>query len=153
MIDRSSTLSVFVFIGIPLTVLFAYFGLNYSGLCFAKMDYISDEEKIKLTFDILNSAEELRIQIAGKMQYRKFIKYESFDEYIKDNPDCCTVNPPGGSDLPAPEYLERVFGYHSGKYVRINFKVYYLDETGLQKYQKIRADIPFQNCGKIVTYN
>ncbi len=153
MIDRTSLLPVFLFIGIPLTVFFAYFGFNYSGFCFAKMGYLTDKEKIKLAFNSLNSAEELRIQIADKMQYHKFIKYESFDEYIKENPDCCGVNPSGGSDLPPPEYLERIFGYHSGKYVRINFKVRYLDETGLQKSQKIRADIPLQNCGKVISFD
>jgi len=146
MIDRTSLLPVFVFIGIPLTVLLVYFGFNYSGFCFAKMRYLSDKEKIKLAFDSLNSAEELRIKIAGKMQYHKFIKYESFDKYIEENPDCCEINPSGGSDLPPPEYLERIFGYHSGKYARINFKVRYLDETGLQKSQNVRADIPLKNC-------
>ncbi|MBD2682724.1 MULTISPECIES: hypothetical protein [Nostoc] len=152
MIDRSSTLPVFVFIGIPLTVLLAYFGLNYSGFCFAKMRYLSDEENIKLGFDALNNAEKLRINLAGKMQYSEFIKYKSFDEYIKENPDCCAINPPGGSDLPPPEYLERIFGYHSGKFVQINFKVRYLDEA-VTKYQKIRADIPLQNCGKVVSFD
>ncbi|MFN6571546.1 hypothetical protein [Dendronalium sp. ChiSLP03b] len=123
MIHRSFLLIILLLIGLLSTILTIYFSLNYSGFCFAKLRYLSDEEKIKLAFDSLNSAEKLSIQIAGERQDRKFIKYKSFDEYIKENPDCCVINPPGGSDLPLPEYLERIFGYHSGNYVRINFKV------------------------------
>lgn len=153
MIQRIFILYIFLLIGIPLTFLTVYFGLNYSGFCFAKMRYLTDEEKIKLAFNSLNSAEKLRIQIEGEMQDRKFIKYESFDEYIKENPDCCAVNPPGGVEALPDSFLTRILGLHSGDGIRIKFKVRYLDESGLQKSQEINSGIALQNCGQTVNFD
>ncbi|MBD2413227.1 hypothetical protein FACHB389_18590 [Nostoc calcicola FACHB-389] len=102
MIHRTSLLPVFVFIGIPLTVLFAYFGLNYSGFCFAKMRYLTNEEKIRSVFDFQNNyqndPEALVVQV-GESKIEKHIKYESFDKYIQENPDCCAINPGGAYDI------------------------------------------------------
>ncbi|MBD2611868.1 MAG: hypothetical protein RMY62_020225 [Nostoc sp. ZfuVER08] len=151
--NRTYFLAIFLLIGFPLTILSIYFSFNYSGFCFAKMRYFSDYDKIKLAFDSLNSAEQLRIKFAGKMQYHEFIKYESFDEYIKENPDCCAINPPGGVEAPPDSFLTRILGLHSGKYVQINFKVRYLDERGLQTSQEITSDFALENCGKVVSFD
>ena len=144
---------IFILIGIPLTVLNVYFGLNYSGFCFAKMRYLSDEEKIKLAFNSLNNAEKLRIRIGDEMQDSKFIKYESFEKYIKENPDCCAVNLPGGVEALPDSFLTRILGLHSGDGIRIKFKVRYLDESGLQKSQEINSGIALQNCGQTVNFD
>ncbi|MEH2230241.1 MAG: hypothetical protein V7K71_11445 [Nostoc sp.] len=149
--NRTYFLAIFLLIGFPLTILSIYFSLNYSGFCFAKMLYLSEEEKIKLAFYSLNNAEQLRIKIAGKMQYHEFIKYKSFDEYIKENPDCCTISPPGGPETLPDSFLTRILGLHSGEGIRIKFKVRYLDENGLQISQEITTGIALQNCGKVVT--
>ncbi|MFN6569122.1 hypothetical protein [Dendronalium sp. ChiSLP03b] len=150
---RTCFLAIFLLIGFPLTFLSIYFSLNYSGFCFAKMRYLSDEEKIKLAFYSLNNAEKLRIQIAGKMEDRKFIKYKSFEEYIKENPDCCTISPPGGTETPSDSFLTRILGLHSGEGIRIKFKVRYLDENGLERFQEITTGIALQNCGKEVIFD
>lgn len=149
--NRTYFLAIFLVIGFQLTILSIYFSLNYSGFCFAKMRYLTEKEKLKLAFDSLNNAEQLRINIAGKMQYREFRKYKSFDEYIKENPDCCTISPRGGVDAIGDSFLTRIFGLHSGEGIRIKFKVRYLDENGLQISQERTAGISLQNCGEGVT--
>lgn len=146
---------VFKFIGIPLIVLIVYFGLNHSGFCFAKMRYLNTEEKIRWTFENLNAAGRLRVNIPGKEPKDvEFIKYKSFDEYIKENPNCCTFYASGGSpELPPPTFLQRIFGYHSGTFVRIYYKVRYFDNNGEKKSQIIKTESPLRNCGDIVTYH
>lgn len=135
-------------------ILIAFFGLNYSGFCFSKMRYISTEEKIRWTFEELNAAWKLRINIPGKgFEDREFIKYENFNEYIKENPDCCTFYPSGGSpELPPPTLLQRILGYHSGTFVRIYYKVRYFDDNGKKKSQIINVERALRNCGKPFSY-
>ncbi len=117
------------------------------------MRYLSEEEKFKLAFYSLNNAEKLRIQIAGKMQDREFIKYKNFDEYLKNNPHCCVINPPGGTESPPDSFLTRILGLHSGEGISIKFKVRYLDENGLQTSQEITSDFALENCGKVVSFD
>ena len=134
--------------------LFLCGALISSGFCMKKMRYLSSEERIRLAFDSINSATELRVKIPGKgFEDRQFIGYSSFDEYLKKNPDCCAVNPPGGSDLPPPSVFASMFGYHSGKYVRISYKIRYLDDNGNKLSRVIQIDQPQRNCGEVVTYN
>ncbi|MEA5601723.1 hypothetical protein [Nostoc sp. UHCC 0252] len=141
MIHRNSFLPIFLFVGIPLTVLFAYFGLNYSGFCFAKMRYLSDEERFRMVFDYQNERTDL-----GRSTY-KYIKYASFDEYIKENTDCCSINPGGPYEIRQSSFLDRIFGYDARDVIVINFKVRYLDETGNQRAFETRFENTLQNCG------
>lgn len=144
----------FQLVGIPSIALIAYFGLNYSGFCFTKIRYLGTEEKIRLAFEELNAAGRLRIDIPGKEPKDvEFVKYKSFDEYIKENPNCCTFYASGGSpELPPPTWLQRICGYHSGTFVRIYYKVRYFDDNGKLKSQVIKADSALRNCGDTVTY-
>ncbi|HYX18928.1 MAG TPA: hypothetical protein VE944_32180 [Nostoc sp.] len=135
----------FLFVGGVLLILFVYFGLNYSGFCFAEKRYLSDEEKIRAVFDYQNSRDTLPLNNAPDP---KHIKYKSFDEYIALYPECCSVNPGGGYEVPPTEFLDRILGYDSGDVVVINFKVRYLDENGSLKTGEKRFDNYLQNCGK-----
>jgi hypothetical protein len=141
MIDRTFLLLVLVFIGIPLSVLFAYFGLNYSGFCFAKMRYLSDEERFRMVFDYQNDRTDL-----GRSSYN-YIKYESFDEYIKENPDCCSINTGGPYEIRQPSFLDRIFGYDAPDVIVIKFKVRYLDENGNKRSFETHFENTLQNCG------
>lgn len=145
---------LFKLIGVLLLVLVIYFGLNYSGFCFAKMRYISTEEKIRWFFNDLNNARNLLIITPDKdFKDVEFIKHESFDEYIKKNPNCCQFYASGGSpELPPPTFLQRIFGYHTGTFVRIFFEVRYFDDSGKRKSQIIKAERALRNCGEAVTY-
>jgi hypothetical protein len=119
------------------------------------MCYLSTEKKIISTFNRLNNTSALRVNIPGKgFEDVEFIKYKSFDEYIKENPNCCTFYASGGSpELPPPSFLERIFGYHSGTFVRIYYKVRYFDDDGEQRSQVIKVDSALRNCGDTVMYH
>ncbi len=141
---------IFQFVGIPFIVLIAYFGLNYSGFCFAKMRYLSDEEKIRSVFVSQNERTTISVYTPGKgTESYQHIKYKSFDEYLKENPDCCAVNPGPPYETPPARFLDRIFGYHSGDDVVIKFKVRYLDENSQQKSMETRFENNVQNCGKV----
>jgi hypothetical protein len=149
MIHRTSLLPVFLFIGIPLSILSIYFSLNSSGFCFAKMRYLSDYEKLQGAFDFQNHRDKIPAIIPGKKeQLYDYIRYKSFDEYIKQNPDCCSINPGGPYDLPPPDFLDRIFGFHSGDAIVINFKARYLDEIGKQRIKEYKVEHAVQNCGQ-----
>jgi hypothetical protein len=126
-----------IFMGISLTLLTAYFRFSYLGFCFEKMRYLSDEEMIRSVFDEINTGAvfndintEQGLNTGARKNY-KFIKYQSFDEYIKENPDCCKVNYISViNNSFKPSFAQRILGDRSDKMVQINFKVRYLDEKG-----------------------
>ena len=118
------------------------------------MRYLSDEEKLRLLFNDLNQAKEFSVPTKnGQTVDREHIPYKSFDEYIKENPDCCKINPPGGSDLAPPLFSDRIFGYHSGELIVINFKVRYIDDSGKRRIKEIRIPESLHNCGKIFSWH
>lgn len=148
----------FLLVGGVLLILFVYFGLNYSGFCFAQKRYLSNEEKIRAVFDYQNSRDTLPINNFPNSEQVKdksfdgynlaHIKYKSFDEYIALYPECCSVNPGGGYEVPPVNFLERIFGYRSGDVVVINFHARFLKKNGEIKTVKVRFDNYLQNCGK-----
>ncbi|MDZ8240761.1 MAG: hypothetical protein RMZ69_27005 [Nostoc sp. ChiQUE01a] len=77
-----------------------------------------------MVFDYQNDRTDL-----GRSSYN-YIKYESFDEYIKENPDCCSINTGGSYEIRQPSFLNRIFGYDAPDIIVIKFKVRYLDEIG-----------------------
>ncbi|URD51176.1 hypothetical protein [Chroococcidiopsis sp. CCNUC1] len=156
--SESHILKSFFFVGGVLLILFGYFGLNYSGFCFAEMRYLSNEEKIRAVFDLQNSRDTLPLDNAPDPKHVKdksfdgynlaHIKYKSFDEHIALYPECCSVNPGGGYEVPPVNFLDRIFGYDSGDVVVINFQVRYLEENGSLKTVENRFDNYLQNCDK-----
>jgi hypothetical protein len=135
--------------GLPLGVLVTYFGLNYSGFCFAKMRYLTNDEKIRIVFDYQNNREEIPIETERKgTQYYSQIPYNTFEEFIVNNPDCCQVNPGGGYDLPPPDFLDRITGYNAGDAIVLNYKIRYLDDNGRPRSTTMKLESALQNCGK-----
>lgn len=135
---------LFWIFGLPTVVLFAYFGLNYSGFCFEKMRYLSDKEQIKLVFGYQNSRQTLFIPGKGNIEH---IPYESFEQYAQRYPDCCAVNSGGAYGVPPANFFERILGYDSNDIVVINFYARYDDESGHQQIEKIQFENVLTNCG------
>ena len=135
----------FLFVRGVLLFLLVYFGLNYSGFCFAEKRYLSNEEKIRAEFDYQNSRDVLPI---ANFPDPKHIKYKSFDEYIALYPECCPDNPGGPYEVPPAKFLDRILGYNSGDVVVINFQVRYLDENDSLKTVENRFENYSRNCGK-----
>ncbi|MFN6569123.1 hypothetical protein [Dendronalium sp. ChiSLP03b] len=154
MINRILFLAIFIFIGIPLTFLSIFYSLNYSGFCFAKMRYLSDEEKLRIAFDYNNREDELPVYVGQKVKYYEHIKYASFDEYIKENPDCCSIihgetyKIAQSLFIEKPLFLDRITGRGFRNLIVINFKVRYLDDNGNQKVQEVRFGNTLRNCGR-----
>ncbi len=132
-----------LFLVIPLTLL-GYFGLNYSGFCFAQMRYLSDEEKIRSVFNYQNARKSLYAN-----ELREHIPYKSFDEYIKENPDCCKINSKRGHDVPSPSFVDRIFGFNSSDFIFTDFKRRYVDEKGKQIIKEFSFGNSVGNCGKV----
>ncbi len=154
MIDRILILAIFIFIGIPLTILGIFYSLNYSGFCFAKMRYLSDEEKLKIAFAYINNEDTLPVYIDRRIKSYEHIKYANFDEYIKENPNCCSINygeaykSVKSSFIPESSFLDRISGLGFRDLIVINFKVRYLDENGNQRVQEVRLGNTLRNCGR-----
>ncbi|MGF1672817.1 MAG: hypothetical protein ACFCUV_03925 [Rivularia sp. (in: cyanobacteria)] len=123
--------------------------MNHSGFCFAQMCYLSDQEKIRSVFDFQNARRDLLNVVGVEESNYKYIKYESFDEYIKENPDCCKINSERTHDVPSPSFSDRIFGFNSGDFIFTDFKVRYIDEKGKQRMREYRFENSVQNCGKV----
>ncbi|NEQ40081.1 MAG: hypothetical protein F6K40_29120 [Okeania sp. SIO3I5] len=136
------------FLGVSFALFMLYAGLNYSGFCFAQMRYLSDEDKFRKVFERGNQQDTVFVNKGqnyenGGQRYER-IKYESFEQFMESNPDCCTVRPSGIASL----WL-RITGIHSGEVTVMNYPVYYLDENGERKSRESKRGIILQNCGQL----
>ena len=120
-------------------------GLNYSGFCMAEGRWLSEEEKIRLVADYHNNRQTLPIGAENFVQR----KYQNVDEFLKQNPDCCKVNPGGPYDLPPPSFLDRVTGFNSGDAVETEFIAFYYDAGNNLKSHQLKYHNSLTNCGKI----
>ena len=142
-------LKCYIFSGVLVATAFTYASLNYSGFCFAKMRYLSDEEKFRILFEAFNSRKTVPIKTKDKgTQNYEQIKYESFEQFIEMNPNCCTIDPGGPYDLGSPDVWDRVTGYDSAQVIVITSRVHYIDENGEEKSQKMKTETILQNCGR-----
>jgi hypothetical protein len=126
-------------------VLLILASLNYSGFCFKEMRYLSDSEKVKIVFNYQNSREFLPLE----RSLPKHIRYESFEQYLRLYPNCCTVGSDGFYDVPPSSFIDRILGYDSRDIVVINFNVRYLDKFGHQQVEKAQFENVLTNCGDI----
>ena len=150
---KSDLLGCGTLLAVPLTIIFIVCSLNYSGFCWSKMRYLSDEEKFRLLFEMSNNRKTANLVFyrKNKIEYKSYqrIKYENFDNFMEKNPDCCAINPGGPYELPPPKFIDRITGFHNGEVVGMNYIVRYLDENGEQKSKKIETITVLQNCGEI----
>ncbi len=145
---KKEVLKYCILLGVSLAILFTYAVLNYSGFCFAKMRYLSDEEKFRILFEAFNSRKTVPIKTKDKgTQNYEQIKYESFEQFMEMNPNCCAIDPGGPYDLAPPEVWDRVTGYDSAQVIVMTSTVHYLDENGERKSQEMTTETILQNCG------
>lgn len=151
--QRKLLITVF---SVCLSTFILFFLLNLSGFCFAKMRWLSKEEKIESVFNYLNNRGKLTVDTFENgvltVESHKHIKYSSFEEYVEQYPDCCAVNPGGGYDLPPPSMIEQMFGFNSGDVIVIKFNVRYLDENKEIKTKEMISENFIQNCGKVYNF-
>ncbi|MGB3402352.1 MAG: hypothetical protein WBA77_06655 [Microcoleaceae cyanobacterium] len=126
-----------------------YAGLNSSGFCFAKMRYLSDEDKFRQVFEERNQPGKVFVKDEQDNknggQFYKKITYESFEQFMESNPDCCTMRPSRGT----PRWdWERITGLHSGEITVVDYTSYYLDENSKRRSQEVKREVIQQNCGQ-----
>ncbi len=147
-----------IYFAVPLAVAWLHASLNYSGFCFRKMRYLSDREKFRIVFEALNFKDTVRIQAIDKdnmrfSKYYELVKYESFEEFMEANPDCCAIVPGKSRNTPWESRLsyfwDRVTGYNSGEVIVMNFTFHYLDENGEQRAQEATIKSVLKNCGNL----
>ncbi len=145
-----------IYFAAPLVVAFLHASLNYSGFCFREMRYLSDEEKFQIVFDAFDHRDTVIIifrkeNTVSPKSYEQ-IKYESFEQFMKMNPYCCTILPGKFTDRQRESWLSyfwnRITGYDSGRVIVGTFTLHYLDEKGEQRSQEITTEYVLQNCGK-----
>lgn len=123
--------------------------LNYSGFCWSKMRYLSDEEKFRLLFEMTNSLNTVVIKTNNKgAQSYERIKYDSFEEFMEKNPNCFEIEPSGFYEMPPPKFIDRITGFNNGEIIGMNYMVRYLDDNGDRQLKKIKTRRVLQNCGK-----
>jgi len=142
-------------LSLPLAYLTYLGGMNYSGYCFAEDQYLTTDEKIRIAFNHINNKRTrtgLRIREGENSVVKSFehIPYISFEEYLKANPDCCSVGKSVFSDLAPPDFFDRITGYNSAKVVALNFKINYYDPE-IRTVNNVEKTFYYllTNCGKI----
>jgi hypothetical protein len=138
-----------IFLAVPLTIIVGCASLNYSGFCFDKNRYLSDEEIFRMQFDSLSKQKTVPIKTKDKGTQRyEQVKYESFEQFMEMNPNCCAIDPGGPYEVGHSYFFDRITGYDSGRVLVSTFALRYLDENGEQKSQEITTEYVLQNCGK-----
>lgn len=140
--------------------------LSYSGFCFKKMRYISDNEKIRIAIAAINKNKTKTYFNTDfkPYKYRISIPYPDVDTFLAENPSCCSVVPYAGfgseTDEPVPPgFSERILGRYNCA-VRIRYTYVYLEgpldedrnKGPAQKYTEERiGDFHMNNCGESTT--
>jgi hypothetical protein len=129
-----------------LPLLFLMLGsLNYSGFCYSKKRWLSDEEIIRAAVFQANSSTTLAV-----LGIRNGVPYESVDDLLAANPGCCSIGHDGGGEGPRKPFstFEKLTGF-GGEVVTIKFTAKCMDEYGRQQPARLRLTLAVTNCGLV----
>jgi len=131
-------------------ILFTYFGLNYSGMCISQMRWLSDEEKIRLAVDRVNSREFTTVTPNRILVTR--VPYKSIDDFIEKNSECCGLGPPVmTSEGTFPDFSfwdQKIWGF-GGAHVGGKFdQIYTKDDINILSEMQWMF-VKMTNCGRI----
>lgn len=148
-------IGVYLIFGVPLFVLIFIGSMNYSGFCFAKMKYLTYDEKVLIVFNINNQGKFFykKTRVGGHtvaVESFEKIPYRSFEHYQKENPNCCEVRPSKSDDSPERDFFDSITGFHSGEVITINFKYRYYDVDGTVKVWDGQSQRTLTNCGSSI---
>jgi hypothetical protein len=134
--------------------------LHLQGVCISEARVLPDEEKLnKMIEDIYNrSVVEVEIMKPGKSgkprPYREAyqqVPYESVDEFLKQNPDCCEFgNYEKWGNLPSSSstWFSKFMGVYAGE-VDVIYNARYIDEDGNEQHTTAKTYRTIQNCGVV----
>lgn len=147
---------VFLVTGIPLLNLTYAASMNYSGYCFEKNRYLTFDDKIEHIFKSINGRKTIYLSVDNKLTEFENLPYASFEEYLKENPDCCSLIPVNNRISPVyelslapPDFIERITGNHSGEVITVKFRHNYFDRGGQLTFMNLKHTRVLTNCGNI----
>ncbi len=129
----------FLLVLVPVTLLIGYRGYkSYNGYCFEQDRYLSDGEKIRSAIQFAMS-----VDATGE----NHIPYISVDEFVAENPDCCSLNRTSSTAY-TPSLLDRLSGTSNG-YVHIKFKSRSQGANVEITTKSIETEPAVTNCGRV----
>ena len=116
--------------------------LNYSGFCFAQGRYLTEQELIEI-----GARDEFRFYPPSHYpgfvaEVAKPIPYNSFEEFVSRNPNCCSLTRTGRKGG-APTLIHRLLG-HFATFVRVEYSV---EEDVTDTPMTTVSYIAITNCG------
>ncbi len=132
----------------PLLWFFGYSAVNLTGYCIAEKRFLSDDEKIGRAIMQIERRSNFSHYENGRINIWPRIKYESVNDFLAKNPNCCRLNP----DEP------RETGYSFGNAIYgsahdiivLEYKARYMDENGNEQSVQVREDNVVGNCGRLL---
>ncbi|KJC56402.1 hypothetical protein UP10_34535 [Bradyrhizobium sp. LTSPM299] len=125
--------------------------LSVSGFCFGEHRFLSDQEFIDAAVQELMKGRGTYslLHAGGSNTAVSGVPYVSKEEFISDNPDCCSIasiNYPRDSG-PQFTILDRVLG-RAAKLVKVKYKERWT-EDGEPKVQVVDGYLGLTNCGEV----
>lgn len=155
-IKRYVLYSVLIVVGVFVLYLFTVMVLNYTGYCFKQGRYLSDEEKIDTAINYILGTyppaidyyekQGNKVVKVGRTRPRTPLYYESKDEFIALNTNCCELTMIARENY-GIRLSSRLFGTVS-TFVHVSYLVRYFDKDGSLRKRKIESYVPISNCGK-----
>ncbi len=144
------------FFSLPLLLLVGVPALNLSGFCYSKHRWLSADEMIRAALFNANARGELTITTGDPSKsapglYAR-VPYDSIDEILAHNPDCCQLGPRDfGDGLWNPyTFLGQLLGF-GGDVVSLEFTDRFYDADGSVNTTTTRLLYAISNCGDNVT--
>lgn len=98
--------------------------LNYGGMCIPKGRWLSDEEKIRKVVEVMVENSK---------------PHQTVDEFLRNNPDCCSVGMHLSGDYFPPAFMDKLLGNYEDK-VEVKF---------VANNEKRQSQFVIGNCGNI----
>ena len=130
-------------------------GRQHEGVCIELDRPLTDDEKIRAVIEMMNRAPMRGVKepipgSKGTGYYpRKRIPFASVDDFLKENPNCCSV------EIRDKHYNEeeswgpsKASGAYAG-HVTVNYTLHYLDENGIARTTPDTMVWTIQNCGVV----
>lgn len=136
-------------------------GMNYTGYCFEQQRYLTDQEKINVVIDhilgryppILKIHEKINDDQWGIRLLENPIFYNSKEEFLEVNKDCCKVVDYIKWDTGHPGDKVPFFSRLSGRissYIYARYQTRYRNSEGNFQKKDSKEYYAISNCGRIV---
>jgi hypothetical protein len=139
---------------------------SYNGYCFEESRYLDEQEfyrravsevfEARFPPDYISQAFFPEKQAPSYQKPKNAIPYNSLEEFLQMNPNCCTFTETigeRGTDIAGWKNtnFEKLTGTRM-KFLKATFQVPYLDEDGTKRSVTYQSWYPISSCGKRTKY-